>query len=257
MVAAFLLGTIVGSFLNVCIARLPRGESIVYPPSRCPHCQARIRPWDNVPILSFLWLGGRCRSCGQRISWQYPLVEALTGGLFAVNVWFFGLTPWAAVSSLLCAALVTVSFIDLEHQIIPDRISLPGIMLGLLLALPGWGPSLAERVVGTLLGGGILWAVAEFYARVRGREGMGGGDIKLLAMIGAFLGWKAVLLTLLVGSLSGSLVGGIRLLLDPSSHETPIPFGPFLALGALAALYFGDAWIAWYLRLASGEFAGW
>lgn len=252
LLACFILGSVVGSFLNVCIARLPRGESIVHPPSHCPRCGSRIQPWDNIPILSFLWLRGRCRACGEPISWQYPLVEALTGVLFAANFWAFGASAWTAVACVFCAALVVVSFIDLEHQIIPDVVSLPGIAVGLLFALLGWGPPLLDRAVGTVLGGGILWGVAEFYERVRAREGMGGGDIKLLAMIGAFLGWKAVLTTLLFASLSGSLAGGLRLLADPSTGSKPIPFGPFLALGAVLSLYFADSWIAWYLNWAAG-----
>lgn len=250
--AAFVLGSVVGSFLNVCIARLPRGESIVSPPSRCPRCGRTIRPWDNIPLLSFLWLRGRCRACGEPISWQYPLVEGLTAALYVANVAAFGWSPWAAIACLFCGALVVVTFIDLEHQIIPDVISLPGIVVGLLLAPTGWGPPLGERFAGALLGGGILWAVAELYARLRGREGMGGGDIKLLAMIGAFIGWKGVLLTLLFGSLTGSLAGLVRAFLRAGSADAPIPFGPFLALGALVSLYWGESIVAWYIGLAAG-----
>jgi len=250
--AAFVFGTVVGSFLNVCIARIPAGKSVVYPPSICPQCGARIRPWDNVPLLSFLWLRGRCRDCGTGISWRYPLVEALTGALFATNLWMFGLTPWAAVASAFAAALVVISFIDLDHQIIPDVISLPGIVAGLVLAVPGWGPSLVDRILGMLLGGGLLWAVAVFYEWARNREGMGGGDIKLLAMIGAFLGWRGVLVTLLVGSLLGASVGGLRIALRRAEAGVPIPFGPFLAVGAIVALYWGDQLIGWYIDLATG-----
>ncbi len=252
LVVAFLVGAAVGSFLNVCIARLPQGKSIVFPPSACPQCGARIRPWDNIPLLSFLLLRGRCRACGQRISWRYPAVEALTGVLFTANVMVFGVSPWAAVSCVLVAALVVVTFIDLDHQIIPDVISLPGIVVGLLSAVPGWGPSLVDRVFGVLLGGGLLWAVAVFYEWVRRREGMGGGDVKLLAMIGAFLGWRGVLITLLVGSLSGSLVGASRILLRRAEAGVPIPFGPFLALGAVVALFWGEALISWYIEFAVG-----
>lgn len=249
--AAFVLGAMTGSFLNVCIARLPVGQSIVSPPSACPRCGARIRPWDNIPLLSFLWLRGRCRACGQPIAWRYPLVEALTGVLFAANVYAFGVEPWTVVACLFCAALVVVSFIDLDHQIIPDVISLPGTLLGLLLALPGWGPTFLDRLLGALLGGGLLWAVAVFYEWAREQEGMGGGDIKLLAMIGAFLGWRGVLVTLLVGSLSGVCVGGLRILLRRVEAGLPIPFGPFLSLGALVALYWGEALIGWYVELAA------
>lgn len=250
--AAFVFGTVVGSFLNVCIARIPAGKSVVYPPSACPQCGARIRPWDNVPLLSFLWLRGRCRDCGTPISWRYPLVEVLTGALFATNLWMFGLTPWAAVACAFTAALVVISFIDLDHQIIPDVISLPGVVVGLVLAVPGWGPSLVERILGMLLGGGLLWAVAVLYEWARNREGMGGGDIKLLAMIGAFLGWRGVLVTLLVGSLLGASVGGLRIALRRAEAGVPIPFGPFLAVGAIVALYWGDQLISWYIDLAAG-----
>ncbi|GIW46057.1 MAG: type 4 prepilin-like proteins leader peptide-processing enzyme [Candidatus Binatia bacterium] len=249
---AFVVGSAVGSFLNVCIARLPQGKSIVFPPSACPHCGTPIRPWDNVPILSFLWLRGRCRACGKPISWRYPLVEFLTGALCVANVVSFGVTAWAVVASALTAALVVVTFIDLDHQIIPDVVSLPGIGIGLATALAGWGPSLLDRVVGVLLGGGLLWAVAVFYEWVRNQEGMGGGDIKLLAMIGAFLGWRGVLVTLLVGSLTGALVGGGRIALRRADPGVPIPFGPFLALGAVVALYWGEAVMAWYIEFAAG-----
>jgi leader peptidase (prepilin peptidase)/N-methyltransferase len=205
-----------------------------------------------VPLLSFLWLRGRCRDCGTPISWRYPLVEVLTGALFATNLWMFGLTPWAAVACAFTAALVVISFIDLDHQIIPDVISLPGVVVGLVLAVPGWGPSLVERILGMLLGGGLLWAVAVLYEWARNREGMGGGDIKLLAMIGAFLGWRGVLVTLLVGSLLGASVGGLRIALRRAEAGVPIPFGPFLAVGAIVALYWGDQLISWYIDLAAG-----
>jgi len=205
-----------------------------------------------VPLLSFLWLRGRCRDCGTPISWRYPLVEVLTGALFATNLWMFGLTPWAAVACAFTAALVVISFIDLDHQIIPDVISLPGVVVGLVLAVPGWGPSLVERILGMLLGGGLLWTVAVLYEWARNREGMGGGDIKLLAMIGAFLGWRGVLVTLLVGSLLGASVGGLRIALRRAEAGVPIPFGPFLAVGAIVALYWGDQLISWYIDLATG-----
>ncbi|MCX8072098.1 MAG: prepilin peptidase [Candidatus Binatia bacterium] len=250
---AFVVGAAVGSFLNVCIVRLPQGKSIVHPPSACPKCGASIPPWDNIPLLSFLLLRGRCRYCQEPISWRYPLVEGLTGLLFLANVVMFGATPWAAVACMFSAALVVVTFIDLDHLIIPDVISLPGIVVGLGLALFGWGPSLVDRVLGVLLGGGLLWAVAAFYEWARRQEGMGGGDIKLLAMIGAFLGWRGVLVTLLVGSLTGAVVGGGRILLRRSQAGVPIPFGPFLALGAIVALYWGEALLAWYIELAAGS----
>lgn len=249
---AAVVGAAVGSFLNVCIARLPEGKSVVSPPSACPRCGKRIRPWDNIPLLSYVLLRGRCRDCREPISWRYPAVEALTAALFATNMVIFGVSPWGVVACLFVAALVVVTFIDLDHQIIPDVVSLPGIVVGLLSALPGWGPSLVERVLGVLLGGGLLWAVAVFYEWARQQEGMGGGDIKLLAMIGAFVGWRGVLVTLLVGSFSGALVGGSRIFLGRAKAGVPIPFGPFLALGALVALFWGEALISWYIELAAG-----
>ncbi len=247
---AFLFGAVVGSFLNVCIWRIPAGESIVSPPSHCPGCGTRIRAYDNIPIVSYLLLGGRCRDCRTRISARYPAVEALTGAGFVLVAWQFGPTPEALVAALFVAALITISFIDLDHQIIPDVISLPGIVVGLLLAVAGVGPSWRDSVLGILLGGGTLWAVAAGYQALTGREGMGGGDIKLLAMVGAFIGWRGVLVTLMIGSLTGAVVGIALMIARGSDSRLPIPFGPFLALGAACGLFFGDTAINWYLGLA-------
>jgi leader peptidase (prepilin peptidase)/N-methyltransferase len=249
VLAVFVFGATVGSFLNVCIYRLPLHLSIAFPRSYCPACQTTIRAYDNVPILSYLILRGRCRVCGTEISPRYPLVEALTGITAVAAFLHFGWQPELAVAFAFLCALIVVTFVDLDHQIIPDPVSLPGIVVGFLAATvtgdPGWQASLA----GILLGGGILWAVAEGYQRLTGREGMGGGDIKLLAMIGAFLGWRAVPVTLLIGSLSGTVVGLSLILFQRQDSRTPIPFGPFLALGAACALFYGDALIAWYLNL--------
>src|SRR5262249_43379084 len=156
-------GAIIGSFLNVCIARLPAGESVVYPPSHCPHCNAHIRPWDNIPLVSYLLLRGRCRACGGRISMRYPAIAALTGLFAVILVERFALTPALAVAALLVGALIVVSFIDLDHQIIPDVISLPGILIGLVLSAAGYGPPLLDSIIGVICGGGILWAVAAGY----------------------------------------------------------------------------------------------
>ena len=246
----FVIGAVVGSFLNVCICRLPAGESVVYPPSHCPRCGVPIRPRDNIPLLSYALLAGRCRSCGGTISVRYPAVEALTGFLLLLLLYRFGLSPAFGVSAAFVAALVVVSFIDLDHQIIPDGISLPGIVLGLLVSALGLGPPLLDSVVGVLVGGGILYAVAVGYRAFTGREGMGGGDIKLLAMIGAFLGWRGVLVTLIVGSFTGAVVGMGLIVARRAQSRIPIPFGPFLALGAVCALAFGDRLIAWYLHTA-------
>ncbi len=247
---AFLFGAIIGSFLNVCIFRLPAGQSIVAPASRCPACGTPLRPRDNIPILSYLLLRGRCRACHNPISARYPAVEALTGLLFVLLLYRIGPLPVIAVYASFVAALIVVSFIDLDHQIIPDVISLPGIVIGLVLSAIGYGPGLFDSAVGILVGGGLLYAVAVGYHALTGREGMGGGDIKLLAMIGAFLGWKNALVTLVLGSLGGALIGILLILLRGGDSKVPIPFGPFLAIGAVCALLFGDPLLQWYLNLA-------
>jgi leader peptidase (prepilin peptidase)/N-methyltransferase len=223
---------------------------VISPPSHCPHCDTPIAPYDNIPLLSYLILRGRCRSCGAAISWRYPAIEALTGALFVIVVARLGVSAAAGVALLFVSALVVVTFIDIDHQIIPDEISLPGIVVG-FLAASAVGPGMVDSLLGILLGGGTLWVVAAVYEKLRSQEGMGGGDIKLLAMIGAFLGWRAVLVTLLIGSLSGALVGGARVAFGRAESQVPIPFGPFLALGALVALLFGDHLIDWYFGLAS------
>ncbi len=245
---ALVAGAILGSFLNVCIVRLPAGESIVRPGSHCRRCGAAIHPFDNIPLLSFVMLRGRCRSCGEAISRRYPLVELTTAVLFAVLVATSPLAPMLGVRALFLAALVVITFIDIDHQIIPDVITLPGIVVGLIAAAFGLGPPLLDSVIGTLVGGGLLYAVAVGYQALTGVEGMGGGDIKLLAMIGAFLGWQASLLTLLLASASGSLYGTILIAKSKTNSRVPIPFGPFLAIGAACALFFGDALVEWYLR---------
>jgi leader peptidase (prepilin peptidase)/N-methyltransferase len=250
LLAAFVAGAVVGSFLNVCILRLPAGQSVVFPPSRCPQCGTRIRSWDNIPLLSYLLLRGRCRACGGHIALRYPVVEALTGVMAMLLLYHFGASASLAVGGIFVAALIVISFIDIDHQIIPDVISLPGIVLGLLVSVLGYGPALIDSAVGALCGGASLYAVAVGYQALTGREGMGGGDIKLLAMIGAFLGWRGVLVTLVVGSFSGTLVGVALMVTRGADSRLPIPFGPFLALGAVCALFFGEEWIAWYLHLA-------
>lgn len=247
---AFVIGAVIGSFLNVCIHRLPAGESVVYPPSHCPGCGERIRSRDNVPLLSYVLLRGRCRSCGAAISVRYPVVEALSGALLVLLLYLLGLSPRLGVYGAFVAALIVVSFIDLDHQIIPDVISLPGIVVGLVASALGQGPPLLDSLLGALLGGGMLYAVAVGYHAFTGREGMGGGDIKLLAMIGAFLGWRGVLVTLIVGSFTGAVVGISLILVRRTDSRVPIPFGPFLALGAVCALAFGDRLITWYLQMA-------
>jgi leader peptidase (prepilin peptidase)/N-methyltransferase len=250
LLAVFILGALVGSFLNVCIYRLPRSESVVFPASHCPHCAQPIAPYDNIPILSYALLRGRCRACGAAISARYPVVEALTGLCAVVAFGALGLTPHALLAFAFLSALIVVTFVDLDYQIIPDAISLPGIGIGFVAALILGDPSWSASLAGILLGGGLLWGVAEGYHRLTGREGMGGGDIKLLAMIGAFLGWQAVPVTLMIASLTGTVVGVGLMVVQRRDSRTAIPFGPFLALGATCALFWGDALIAWYIGAA-------
>jgi leader peptidase (prepilin peptidase)/N-methyltransferase len=243
----FIFGAIIGSFLNVCIYRIPAGQSVVSPASRCPQCGAAIRWYQNFPILSYLVLRGQCAKCGSRISPRYPLVEALTALLF-VCVWqAFGWQIATPLYWVFVAALVAITFIDLDHQIIPDVISLPGMIVGFLTALAIPWLSWSDSLLGLLLGGGSLFLVAEIYHRLTGQEGMGGGDVKLLAMIGAFLGWKAILPVIFLGSLAGSLVGVPLMIAKRSDGKLAIPFGPFLVLGAIIVLLWGRQLLVWYL----------
>jgi leader peptidase (prepilin peptidase)/N-methyltransferase len=247
LILIFSLGCCVGSFLNVCIFRLPQNVSIVFPRSFCPHCQKPIKAYDNLPLLSYLFLKGKCRHCQGEISWRYPFIEALTGGLALALYAKFGLTlsflPYFAFS----AAMIVITFIDLDHRIIPDVITLPGIGIGFLLSFLLPSPSAMESLIGLVAGGGSLYAVALAYERITKREGMGGGDVKLLAMIGAWLGWKAILFTLFFASLSGSIIGGGAMLAQKQGRHYAIPFGPFLAFSALAYIFFGPQLIDWYL----------
>jgi leader peptidase (prepilin peptidase)/N-methyltransferase len=241
-----LFGAIIGSFLNVCIHRLPQHQSIVWPSSRCPACGGRIAPYDNVPILSFLWLRGRCRTCRAPISFRYPLVEAANGLGYVWIVQQFGPGWSAAAYALLFSALLAVTIIDLDHQIIPDRITLPGIPLGILCAATVLPTGLLNSVFGVLLGGGLLWFMAWISPYLFGQEGMGGGDIKLLAMVGAFLGWEPVLLTVLVGASIGAMTGLFLIALKRLHRDQHVPFGPFLALGAVVAIFFFNDLKTWY-----------
>jgi leader peptidase (prepilin peptidase)/N-methyltransferase len=249
LLCVFLLGCCVGSFLNVCIYRLPQDLSIVAPRSYCPQCRAPIHGYDNIPLVSYLLLRGKCRNCGARISWRYPFVETLAGG-FAVALFVkYGLGLSFFSCSAFTAALLVITFIDLDHRIIPDLISLPGIGIGFILSFFEPTLSVKESLIGLLAGGGSLYLVAVAYEALTKREGMGGGDVKLLAMIGAWLGWKAVLFTLFFASLSGTVIGGGAMLAQKQGRHYAIPFGPFLAFGALAYLFFGPQLIDWYLNL--------
>ncbi len=242
----FAFGAIIGSFLNVCIARLPEGRSVVQPPSHCPKCQTFLAWYENIPILSYLVLTGRCRTCRVRISAIYPAVEVLTGALAVALFLRLGPTLAFAGYFAFAAALVVITFIDLDHQIIPDVISLPGIAIGLGFSLVSPLVTPVDAILGVLAGGGVLLAVAWLYKTFRGQEGMGGGDIKLLAMIGAFLGWQSIFVTLFVGSVIGSIIGVVVMLYEGADSKLAIPFGPFLAGGALVYLFWGDRILAFY-----------
>ena len=249
---AALFGALVGSFLNVVILRLPReGESIVFPGSHCPHCQTPLHWYENIPILSYLVLRGRCRGCKVHISLQYPIVEAAMAMLAAMLMRRFTPSFEFAFYFVFFAALLVIIFIDIHHQIIPDGISLPGIPLGFAVSFFNDQVTWQQSALGILLGGGILYALAFGYYAITRREGMGGGDIKLLAMIGAFLGWQSLPYVIFASSLSGSVVGVIAMVRNHSGGQTRIPFGPFLALAALSYLLLHDqitaSWL-WYLN---------
>jgi len=249
MSMVFILGAVIGSFLNVCIYRIPAGISIVTPRSRCPHCETPIRWYHNLPILSWILLKGRCAYCGAGFSMRYPLVEALNGLLFVLFFYRFGLHPVTPVCWLLVSTLVVISFIDLDLQIIPDVISLPGIPIGFLCSFAIPWVTWQESLLGILLGGGSLFAIAITYELITKKEGMGFGDVKLLAMLGAFLGWTAVFPIIFIGSILGTLVGVPLMYLNKADGRFAIPFGPFLSVGALIHIYFIqilDPFLGWY-----------
>ena len=239
------IGLCIGSFLNVCAYRLPLGESVVHPRSRCTSCGRMLTWFDNLPVLSWVVLGGRCRTCKSPVSWMYPAVEIVTALVFVVTYLTYGLTPLSLVRVTFGCALIVLFVTDLQHKILPNVITLPGIVVGFacsLLLPPGWVSSL----IGLIVGGGFLLAIAEAYYRVRGQEGLGMGDVKLLAMIGAFLGWKLVLLTLVFASFTGSLVGGVMIASGRGGMKYALPFGTFLAVGAVLAATWGDPIVDWY-----------
>lgn len=251
IIAAFILGTIIGSFLNVCIVRLPQNASIAFPASHCPHCNAAIRFYDNIPLLSYILLSGRCRACRAPISLRYFLVELLMGVLMALLFFHFGPSLVFLLSAVFTAALVVITFIDLQHQIIPDRISLPGIPLAFLCSFAVPWTNWLDSLLGILVGGGILYAFALGYYLLTKKEGMGGGDIKMLAMIGAFLGWKGALATLMLAAVAGSLIGLMLIAVKGKNFKYAVPFGPFLALGAFCALLYGESLISWYCSIGA------
>ncbi len=273
----FIFGAVIGSFLNVCIYRLPKEEvgdeeeiviaklpsiflkqlrSITAPPSNCPQCKHPIRFYDNIPIISYILLGGKCRDCGARISRRYPFVELLTAVVCLVLFRQFGLTFEFFVSLFFAALLIVISFIDLDHQIIPDILSIGGLAAGLFFAIfrPAFKVlypkfNILDSLFGVLLGGGVLFLIAIGYKFIAKREGMGGGDIKLLAMIGSFAGIKGVIFSLMAGSIFGTIVGIPVMLAQGSDTKYAIPFGPFLSLGALLYVFKGDMLIQYILNM--------
>jgi len=266
----FLFGLIVGSFLNVAIVRLPRGRSIVSPPSHCPQCKTRIKFYDNIPLISFLILRGKCRNCGEPISWRYPLVELMNGLFYAWIVNEFWIGGEAFLLMVFCSSLIVITFIDIDFQIIPDSITLPGILVGVSIApffmssltdplpfnidrvLPHIWPhvkSFLNSVIGMACGALPLLSIGWVWEKLRHVEAMGGGDVKMMGMVGSFVGWKGALLTIMLGALVGSLVGLTLIILKRRTADRVIPFGPFLALGAVATALYGSDIISWYLGL--------
>ncbi len=263
-----IFGAVIGSFLNVVIHRLPLDESIVFPNSRCPKCGAAIKAYDNIPIISYLVLGGRCRACQSPIPIRYPAVEAMTALLFALTFTLrSGLTIALPFDLIFVAAIIALIFIDAEHMILPNAITYPGIVFafvaralipnldgtgtlaaGLLPGQPAWMLSLVGALVGALAGGGSLWLVGWLWERFRGVQAMGLGDVKMMLMVGAFLGWPLTLLTIFVGVLTGS-VGGVALMLRRGERDMRmmLPFGIFLGLGALVSLLVGTRIVRWYV----------
>src|SRR6202048_139640 len=264
-------GAMIGSFLNVVIHRLPREQSIVFPNSTCPRCHAAIKPYDNIPILSFLILRGQCRSCGARISRRYPAVEALTALLFAVVTWHDGVSFALPFDLAFTASIVALLFIDAEHMILPNAITYPGILFALITrvvvpyiagpshfddlpglitnfppAYPVWLVSLIGAAIGALAGGGSLWLMGFLWEKLRGVEAMGFGDVKMMFMVGAFLGWRLTILTILIGAFSGSLAGIAVMLKRGRNLQMMLPFGIFLGIGSIVSLLLGSRIIEWY-----------
>ncbi len=267
---AFLYGAVIGSFLNVCILRLPQGESVVSPRSRCPRCKNAIAPYDNIPIFSWLILGGRCRGCREPISPLYPMVEFATGLLFLVAILQHGLSWEFAKMTVFSALLVVLVVTDWRERILPDKVNFPGIAIGVLFSLvvpvgdgagaflvrlsgidplPVAAISLLDALLGALAGGGLLYLIGELYYLLRHQEGMGFGDVKMMAMVGVFLGPKLTLFTIFMASVIGALAGGLFLLVSKKESNYELPFGTFLGFSAWVAPYGGIRVLNWYLGL--------
>jgi leader peptidase (prepilin peptidase)/N-methyltransferase len=264
----FVFGLIIGSFLNVVIHRLPRDESIVLPPSHCPECGYQIKPYDNIPVVSYLLLRGRCRSCRTGISPIYPIVELLVGCLYLSFFLLHRLTPEFIVDVIFVSLTVPLVFIDFEHMLLPNAITYPGLIVGFILRLlvpipyldhlraapgfqtwPAWTVSLIASALGALAGGGVLWLIREVYYRTMRREGMGPGDVKMMLMVGAFLGWELTIVTIFFAAFGGSIIGLLLIVLRGGSMKTAIPFGVFLGPSAILSLAVGEKVVAWYLGM--------
>jgi leader peptidase (prepilin peptidase) / N-methyltransferase len=246
---AALFGAVIGSFLNVCIHRLPRGISIVWPASACPACGRALSWFENIPIVSYALLHGRCRTCRAPISARYPIVEALTAAMFAAAWWYYGPGPLLVSRLIFGCALIVLFAIDLEHHLLPNVITLTGIVIGFLLSFitdqPGWRSSL----IGIVAGGGVLFLIAEVYYRVRHEEGLGMGDVKMLAMMGAFLGWPLAILSLMIASVAGTIIGIGLIVTGRGTMKYALPFGTFLAIGAAVSAAAGQTILRWYFGL--------
>lgn len=242
------LGLSVGSFLNVCIYRLPIGKSVMHPPSSCPRCGYSLRWYDNIPVLSWVFLRARCRGCKAPISVRYPIVELITLGVFLLHYFVFGWSILMAVRLAFACALIVLFAIDLEHQILPNVITLPGLVIGLVASvfLP---PGFVDALLGAVVGGGVLFAIGEGWSRLRGIEAMGFGDVKMLAMVGAFVGLKGVILTFILSSFIGGITGAVLILMRKTTWAGKVPFGTFLALAALVASLWGEQIVNWYIGL--------
>jgi leader peptidase (prepilin peptidase)/N-methyltransferase len=247
VILIFILGLIAGSFSNVCIYRIPRNESIIYPGSHCPKCSTTLRPKDNIPLLSYIILKGRCRNCGSRISIQYPVVEFLTGIIYIFIFLIYGLTLQSLIYIILSSALIIIAFIDLNEQVIPDVISLPGVVAGLVVSFFVPYISSLSSLLGIIAGGGTILIIALIGTIIFKKEAMGGGDVKLTAMVGAFLGWKYVILALFLGFFLGAVAGIFLILSKIKSREDMIPFGPFIVLGSLITILCGEKILVWYV----------
>ncbi len=269
----FAFGAIVGSFLNVVIHRVPNEESIIFPNSACPNCKNSIKPYDNIPLLSWLFLGGKCRNCKSAISPRYPAVELLTGVLFGLVLWQIGFNPFLPVALIFAASMVALIFIDAENMILPNVITYPLLVFALLIRLtfpvfisasyfsdlqisplnqmdsPVWLVSLVGAVLGALVGGGSLWLVGEIWKRLRGVDAMGLGDVKMMFAVGALLGWRLTLLTIFIGAFTGAVAGILVISRQKEKDlQAQIPFGIFLGIGSIFALLFGEQMIVWYIE---------